>query len=550
MKFSLRNKLFVAFSFFLPATSIAASEDSDFLKEISNLELPGVIVEKKQPTIGNRDRTTDKSLSDKISVGSSKSSKSIIEKRKKQDSDVVSRLKGTIASLTKKNSELATSAAKSGKKYEAEINSLKAKLAGRQQKNQQGENVVPGLKDAIATLTKKNAELVASAANFGKKYETEINELKSQLAGLQQKNQQAESAIPGLKDTIVSLTKKNAELIAEAANSGKRFETDVQLLKDKLAGLQKKNQESSSAVPDLKDSITSLTKANAELVASAVNSEKKFKADIQALKNQLAGLQMKNQESESVVPGLKKTIESLTKKNAELSAGAVNARKKYEADITKFKAQLAGLQRKTQESDKNEDKIQLISKSEKYSYALGVLLFENVSADISSFKESTIKINVINVLAGINDEYNKKSLMSKSEAYSLVSQVDKDLLSKKKNSIGKLKKEIKGLKYKEISDGLFMVVNKRGVGEFIDGDIVTYDVFEKTLSNKVIMNNVNNHIKYGSDMPPFLRSAINSSLKGGKITVYGLAGVFYEPSNMPDGVTPETPVKLIIETRK
>lgn len=550
MKFSLRNKLFIAFSFFLPATSIAASEDSDFLKEISNLELPGVIVEKKQPTVGNIDRTTDKSLSDKISVGSSKSSKSIIEKRKKQDSDVVSRLKGTIASLTKKNSELATSAAKSGKKYEAEINSLKAKLAGGQQKNQQGESVVPGLKETIASLTKTNTELIAGAAYSGKKYEEEINNLKSKLAGLRHKNQQADCTVPGLKDNIASLTKKNAELIAEAENSGKRFETEVRILKAKLAGLQKKNQEIASTVPDLKDSISSLAKKNAELVASAANSEKKFKADIQALKNQLAGLQMKNQESESIIPGLKNTIESLTKKNAELSAGAVNARKKYEADINKFKAQLPELQQKTQKSDKNEDKIQLISKSEKYSYALGVLLFETVSADISSFKESIIKINVINLLAGINDEYNKKSLMSKSEAYSLVSQVDKDLLSKKQNSIGKLKKEIKDLKYKEISDGLFMVVNKRGIGEFIDGDTVTYDVFEKTLSNKVIMNNVNNHIKYGSDMPPFLRSAINSSLKGGKITVYGLAGVFYEPSNMPDGVTPETPVKLIIETRK
>jgi chromosome segregation ATPase len=444
---------------------------------------------------------------------------------------------------------LAAGVANSGKKYEAEINSLKVQLAGLQQKNQQAERALPGLKETITSLTTKNAELAAGVANSGKKYEAEINSLKVQLAGLQQKNQQAERALPGLKDTIASLTTKNAELAAGAANSGKKYESEINSLKVQLAGLQQRNQESASTVPDLKESIISLTKKNAELVASAENSEKKLKADIQALKNQLAGLQHENQKSESVVSGLKETIASLKKNNAELSAGAVRTRKKYEVDITTLKSQLSVLQQENKKNDNKDNQIHLISKSDKYSYALGVLLFETVSNDISSFRDSTIKINLINILAGINDEYDKKSLMSKSEASSLVSQVDKDILSKKQNSISKIKKEIKGLKYKEVSDGVFMVVNKKGIGKFIDGEIVTYDVFEKTLSNKVIMNNVNNHIKYGVDMPPFLRKAINNGLKGGKTTIYGLAGIFYESSNIPYGVTPDTPIKLIIETR-
>ncbi|HIE9359471.1 TPA: FKBP-type peptidyl-prolyl cis-trans isomerase N-terminal domain-containing protein, partial [Klebsiella quasipneumoniae subsp. similipneumoniae] len=288
------------------------------------------------------------------------------------------------------------------------------------------------------------------------------------------------------------------------------LKASVTALTARLVAQQQKDRQASGTEASLKASVTALTQKNSELMAQTQRISRDYDEKIQALTARLAAQKQKGRQASGTEASLKEGVSTITKNNKEL------------------------------------DKKKLITNGDKYSYALGVTFFENIKKDIASLRWSTMKINIDLFSAGFNERYENNSKMSITDAEKFIKNFDDNILSLRNKSIKEITNKLKGIKYKKLTDSIFIVADKINQKKYSSGDFVFYSVYEKKLSGEVIMNNLNLKIKYGDPMPEFFKQAIKISGKNGRVTIYGLAGDFYDSSSLPSGVMAEMPIKLTI----
>lgn len=131
-------------------------------------------------------------------------------------------------------------------------------------------------------------------------------------------------------------------------------------------------------------------------------------------------------------------------------------------------------------------------------------------------------------MSGFNDAYENKIKLKDKDVEELLNKLDAKVTSRKNEIENKLKARIKGKKYELLPGGIYMVVDKKGKEAFRQHDVVTFNISEKHLDGKPILNTMNSKLINDQNVDPMMGMIIKSGLKGGVVTIYGPAGALYQ----------------------
>lgn len=409
----------------------------------------------------------------------------------------------------------------------------------------------------INTLRKQNAELSAAVKAAEKKLDDTTRTLLAQIAALKAQSGQKESGDPA---DVSALTKKNAELTAAVEAAQKKLDDTTRTLSVQIAALKTQKGQSEDVQ---KATIETLTRKNLELSVAAKAAEKKLDETTRVLSAQIAELKTQNAQGESQH---KTTLDALTKKNAELTAAAgaaqktlddttrmlsaqitaaETAQKKYDASVLVLNDRNKKLQSTLDSLNIKKDDLNLVDKSNKNAYALGVFYLTQALSDVNKMADNDVKLTPSALVSGFNDAYNKKLKIKEGEIESIVNTLNAQLSSKYVNIEKRIMAKIKNKKYEVLPNGVYFVVDKKGKEKYKLNESLSMNILEKKFDGTPILNTMNSKMVYDKQIDPLMEKVLSSGCKGGMVTLYGQAGSLY--SNTPAEINPDTLISITFE---
>ncbi|MDM4102788.1 cell envelope biogenesis protein TolA, partial [Klebsiella oxytoca] len=250
--------------------------------------------------------------------------------------------------------------------------------------------------------------------------------------------------------------------------------------------------------------------------------------------SQLAALRKQNELSAA---SQKKELSSLGQENARLLSESEATHKQLAEAANK----LASLEKSSQQSAILKTNL-LKTPEGKNSYSLGVFYYDKINAEFEKITKNNIKLAPSLMIDGMNDAFNKSLKINKSEIMENVVKIDRIVQSINSDYAKKILKLINKKKYEVLANGSFLVTDKSTSKKYSANEIVTFDMLEKNLNGKPILNTMNTNVNFNQIRDPLLRKVVSEGGKGGAMTLYGKADILYK--NVPDGVSPESLVSI------
>ncbi|MBZ7265435.1 hypothetical protein FMK81_28740 [Klebsiella oxytoca] len=325
------------------------------------------------------------------------------------------------------------------------------------------------------------------------------------------------------KATISVLTSEKDKLNAE--NTALR-----KLLADATSTLSAMRKQEELSFASQKKELSSLGQENARLLSESEATRKQ----LAEAASQLAALRKQNELSAA---SQKKELSSLGQENARLLSESEATRKQLAEAANK----LASLEKSSQQSAILKTNL-LKTPEGKNSYSLGVFYYDKINAEFEKITKNNIKLAPSLMIDGMNDAFNKSLKINKSEIMENVVKIDRIVQSINSDYAKKILKLINKKKYEVLANGSFLVTDKSTSKKYSENEIVTFDMLEKNLNGKPILNTMNTNVNFNQIRDPLLRKVVSEGGKGGAMTLYGKADILYK--NVPDGVSPESLVSI------
>ncbi|HBM3030241.1 TPA: hypothetical protein LVM18_002180 [Klebsiella oxytoca] len=325
------------------------------------------------------------------------------------------------------------------------------------------------------------------------------------------------------KATISVLTSEKDKLNAE--NTALRKQ-----LADATSTLSAMRKQEELSFASQKKELSSLGQENARLLSESEATRKQ----LAEAASQLAALRKQNELSAA---SQKKELSSLGQENARLLNESEATRKQLAEAANK----LASLEKSSQQSAILKTNL-LKTPEGKNSYSLGVFYYDKINAEFEKITKNNIKLAPSLMIDGMNDAFNKSLKINKSEIMENVVKIDRIVQSINSDYAKKILKLINKKKYEVLANGSFLVTDKSTSKKYSADEIVTFDMLEKNLNGKPILNTMNTNVNFNQIRDPLLRKVVSEGGKGGAMTLYGKADILYK--NVPDGVSPESLVSI------
>ncbi|HHR0957651.1 TPA: hypothetical protein ACS29R_001505 [Klebsiella oxytoca] len=359
------------------------------------------------------------------------------------------------------------------------------------------------------------------------KLNAENTALRKQLADatstLSAMRKQEELSFASQKKELSSLGQENARLLSESEATRKQLAEAA----SQLAALRKQNELSAASQ---KKELSSLGQENARLLSESEATRKQ----LAEAASQLSALRKQNELSAA---SQKKELSSLGQENARLLSESEATRKQLAEAANK----LASLEKSSQQSAILKTNL-LKTPEGKNSYSLGVFYYDKINAEFEKITKNNIKLAPSLMIDGMNDAFNKSLKINKSEIMENVVKIDRIVQSINSDYAKKILKLINKKKYEVLANGSFLVTDKSTSKKYSENEIVTFDMLEKNLNGKPILNTMNTNVNFNQIRDPLLRKVVSEGGKGGAMTLYGKADILYK--NVPDGVSPESLVSI------
>ncbi|CAA0306265.1 Uncharacterised protein [Klebsiella oxytoca] len=325
------------------------------------------------------------------------------------------------------------------------------------------------------------------------------------------------------KTTISVLTNEKDKLNAE--NTALRKQ-----LADATSTLSAMRKQEELSFASQKKELSSLGQENARLLSESEATRKQ----LAEAASQLAALRKQNELSAA---SQKKELSSLGQENARLLSKSEATHKQLAEAANK----LASLEKSSQQSAILKTNL-LKTPEGKNSYSLGVFYYDKINAEFEKITKNNIKLAPSLMIDGMNDAFNKSLKINKSEIMENVVKIDRIVQSINSDYAKKILKLINKKKYEVLANGSFLVTDKSTSKKYSENEIVTFDMLEKNLNGKPILNTMNTNVNFNKIRDPLLRKVVSEGGKGGAMTLYGKADILYK--NVPDGVSPESLVSI------
>ena len=325
------------------------------------------------------------------------------------------------------------------------------------------------------------------------------------------------------KATISVLTNEKDKLNAE--NTALRKQ-----LADATSTLSAMRKQEELSFASQKKELSSLGQENARLLSESEATRKQ----LAEAASQLAALRKQNELSAA---SQKKELSSLGQENARLLSESEATHKQLAEAANK----LASLEKSSQQSAILKTNL-LKTPEGKNSYSLGVFYYDKINAEFEKITKNNIKLAPSLMIDGMNDAFNKSLKINKSEIMENVVKIDRIVQSINSDYAKKILKLINKKKYEVLANGSFLVTDKSTSKKYSANEIVTFDMLEKNLNGKPILNTMNTNVNFNQIRDPLLRKVVSEGGKGGAMTLYGKADILYK--NVPDGVSPESLVSI------
>ena len=325
------------------------------------------------------------------------------------------------------------------------------------------------------------------------------------------------------KTTISVLTNEKDKLNAE--NTALRKQ-----LADATSTLSAMRKQEELSFASQKKELSSLGQENARLLSESEATRKQ----LAEAASQLAALRKQNELSAA---SQKKELSSLGQENARLLSESEATHKQLAEAANK----LASLEKSSQQSAILKTNL-LKTPEGKNSYSLGVFYYDKINAEFEKITKNNIKLAPSLMIDGMNDAFNKSLKINKSEIMGNVVKIDRIVQSINSDYAKKILKLINKKKYEVLANGSFLVTDKSTSKKYSENEIVTFDMLEKNLNGKPILNTMNTNVNFNKIRDPLLRKVVSEGGKGGAMTLYGKADILYK--NVPDGVSPESLVSI------
>ena len=359
------------------------------------------------------------------------------------------------------------------------------------------------------------------------KLNAENTALRKQLADatstLSAMRKQEELSFASQKKELSSLGQENARLLSESEATRKQLAEAA----SQLSALRKQNELSAASQ---KKELSSLGQENARLLSESEATRKQ----LAEAASQLSALRKQNELSAA---SQKKELSSLGQENARLLSESEATRKQLAEAANK----LASLEKSSQQSAILKTNL-LKTPEGKNSYSLGVFYYDKINAEFEKITKNNIKLAPSLMIDGMNDAFNKSLKINKSEIMENVVKIDRIVQSINSDYAKKILKLINKKKYEVLANGSFLVTDKSTSKKYSENEIVTFDMLEKNLNGKPILNTMNTNVNFNQIRDPLLRKVVSEGGKGGAMTLYGKADILYK--NVPDGVSPESLVSI------
>ncbi|HDH0734758.1 TPA: hypothetical protein ACJ3EH_005016 [Klebsiella oxytoca] len=368
---------------------------------------------------------------------------------------------------------------------------------------------------------------ISVLTNEKDKLNAENTALRKQLADatstLSAMRKQEELSFASQKKELSSLGQENARLLSESEATRKQLAEAA----SQLAALRKQNELSAASQ---KKELSSLGQENARLL----NESEATRKQLAEAASQLAALRKQNELSAA---SQKKELSSLGQENARLLSESEATHKQLAEAANK----LASLEKSSQQSAILKTNL-LKTPEGKNSYSLGVFYYDKINAEFEKITKNNIKLAPSLMIDGMNDAFNKSLKINKSEIMENVVKIDRIVQSINSDYAKKILKLINKKKYEVLANGSFLVTDKSTSKKYSENEIVTFDMLEKNLNGKPILNTMNTNVNFNKIRDPLLRKVVSEGGKGGAMTLYGKADILYK--NVPDGVSPESLVSI------
>ncbi|EPJ9226123.1 hypothetical protein [Klebsiella oxytoca] len=368
---------------------------------------------------------------------------------------------------------------------------------------------------------------ISVLTNEKDKLNAENTALRKQLADatstLSAMRKQEELSFASQKKELSSLSQENARLLSESEATRKQLAEAA----SQLAALRKQNELSAASQ---KKELSSLGQENARLLSESEATRKQ----LAEAASQLAALRKQNELSAA---SQKKELSSLGQENARLLSESEATHKQLAEAANK----LASLEKNSQQSAILKTNL-LKTPEGKNSYSLGVFYYDKINAEFEKITKNNIKLAPSLMIDGMNDAFNKSLKINKSEIMENVVKIDRIVQSINSDYAKKILKLINKKKYEVLANGSFLVTDKSTSKKYSANEIVTFDMLEKNLNGKPILNTMNTNVNFNQIRDPLLRKVVSEGGKGGAMTLYGKADILYK--NVPDGVSPESLVSI------
>ncbi|WEJ86855.1 MAG: hypothetical protein P0Y63_16070 [Klebsiella huaxiensis] len=490
----------------------ASAEDSEFINAIKNLNLQSVDMNDPVESAGNlsqKNKNEDiennklEQKNKKLQLKYEKLLGSYNEMILKGESESAEAPKKMISTLTTERDKL-NSEATALRKQLADVSSELASL--RKHKEQS----IATQKNELSTLGQENARLVAEAEVTRK----QLAEATSQLADLRK---QSEFSVASQKKELGTLTQENTRLASESETTRKQLAEAA----SQLADLRKQSELS---VASQKKELSILTQENTRLASESETTRKQLADAI----SQLADLR---KQSELSIASQKKDLETLTQENTRLVRESETAR----IQLSDTTAKMTKLEQNAKQSEISKNDLLKTAKG-KNSYSLGVFYYDKINAEFEKIIKNNIELTPSMMIAGVNDAFSKSLKMKKDDIMENVIKIDRIVQSVNSDYAKKILKVISKKKYEVLSNGSFLVTDKSSSKKYNENEIVKFDMLEKTLNGKPILNTMNTKVNFNQITDPLLRKVISDGGKGGIMTLYGKADILYKniPENIPE----------------
>ena len=338
----------------------------------------------------------------------------------------------------------------------------------------------------------------------------------------------------GANETVEPSDNRSQNINSEASINDK--------LEQKNKKLQMKYEKLLGSYNEIKLNGGSGNSESQKATISVLTSEKdKLNAENTALRKQLADatstLSAMRKQEELSFASQKKELSSLGQENARLLSESEATRKQLAEAANK----LASLEKSSRQSAILKTNL-LKTPEGKNSYSLGVFYYDKINAEFEKITKNNIKLAPSLMIDGMNDAFNKSLKINKSEIMENVVKIDRIVQSINSDYAKKILKLINKKKYEVLANGSFLVTDKSTSKKYSADEIVTFDMLEKNLNGKPILNTMNTNVNFNQIRDPLLRKVVSEGGKGGAMTLYGKADILYK--NVPDGVSPESLVSI------